>query len=152
MTESETPNFTDKTDSVLACQHLQKIYDQGPQQITVLKDINLDIKRGERIAIIGSSGSGKSTLLNLLGGLDIPSAGEVWVAGKQLSQLDDNARGLLRNRHLGFVDAQEFILHLVSTEADCGNDGGQLWLFGCVFWPLHFRHRIVWPIWLSPPL
>lgn len=89
--------------NVLTCSNLQKYYNQGPQRVDVLKDVNLAVKKGERIAIIGSSGSGKSTLLNLLGGLDQPTIGEVCVAGKNLSDLDDNARGYLRNRHLGFV-------------------------------------------------
>lgn len=88
---------------VLACEHLQKNYDEGPQQVQVLKDINLSIYKGERVAIIGSSGSGKSTLLNLLGGLDLPTGGKVRLAGKALDSLDENARGLLRNRYLGFV-------------------------------------------------
>jgi len=88
---------------VLACEHVQKNYDEGPQQVQVLKDINLSISKGERIAIVGSSGSGKSTLLNLLGGLDVPTAGKVWVAGQALDSLDENIRGQLRNRYLGFV-------------------------------------------------
>ena len=88
---------------VLACEHLQKTYSEGPQQVQVLRDINLQVNSGERVAIIGSSGSGKSTLLNLLGGLDIPSSGEVWVGGQSLINLDENSRGLLRNRYLGFV-------------------------------------------------
>ncbi|MGH1484970.1 MAG: lipoprotein-releasing ABC transporter ATP-binding protein LolD [Cellvibrionaceae bacterium] len=89
--------------TVLACEHLKKVYSEGPQQVQVLRDINLKVNRGERVAIIGSSGSGKSTLLNLLGGLDIPSSGEAWVGGQSLANLDENARGLLRNRYLGFV-------------------------------------------------
>lgn len=87
----------------LACLNLKKSYHQGPQQVEVLQGVNLEVKQGERLAIIGSSGSGKSTLLNLLGGLDQPTAGEIWVAGEKLSDLNDNARGYLRNRHLGFV-------------------------------------------------
>jgi ABC-type lipoprotein export system ATPase subunit len=59
--------------------------------------------RGERLAVIGSSGSGKSTLLHLLGGLDTPTAGSVWVAGQELSRLGDAGRGRLRNRWLGFI-------------------------------------------------
>lgn len=92
-----------KPSTVLACTHLQKTYDEGPQKVQVLKGVDLHIERGERVAIIGSSGSGKSTLLNLLGGLDRASSGDVWVAGNYLAQLDDNARGRLRNQHLGFV-------------------------------------------------
>ena len=88
---------------VLACEHLQKVYQEGPQHVEVLKSINLAVEAGERVAIIGSSGSGKSTLLNLLGGLDTPTAGSVYIGSEELSQLDENTRGQLRNRYLGFV-------------------------------------------------
>jgi len=88
---------------VLECRDLCKSYQQGPQQLTVLDRINLQVARGERIAIVGSSGSGKSTLLNLLGGLDSPSSGSVEVQGNALSQLDEKKRSALRNRTLGFV-------------------------------------------------
>ena len=89
--------------AVISCRHLSKIYTQGPQQVEVLTDINLNVMPGERIAIVGSSGSGKTTLLNMLGGLDMPSGGEIDVAGQALSALSDKERGLLRNRYLGFV-------------------------------------------------
>jgi lipoprotein-releasing system ATP-binding protein len=88
---------------VIACKDLGKVYQEGPQEIQVLHNTQLSLARGERLAIIGSSGAGKSTLLNLLGGLDTPSSGEVRVAGQLLSVLDDDARGRLRNKHLGFV-------------------------------------------------
>jgi len=89
--------------AVLSCEHLQKTYSQGPQVVEVLRDINLQVLPGDQIAIVGSSGSGKTTLLNLLGGLDLPSAGAVHVAGKNLALVDDTQRGLLRNKYLGFV-------------------------------------------------
>lgn len=69
----------------------------------VLRGVNLQVSRGERIAIVGSSGSGKTTLLNLLGGLDLPTKGKVTIAGKDLAQVNETERGLLRNKHLGFV-------------------------------------------------
>ncbi|HEN8802046.1 MULTISPECIES: lipoprotein-releasing ABC transporter ATP-binding protein LolD [unclassified Pseudomonas] len=89
--------------AVLSCRNLGKSYDEGPESVKVLSGLNLELHAGERIAIVGSSGSGKSTLLNLLGGLDRPSQGSVWLAGEELSALGERARGLLRNRELGFV-------------------------------------------------
>lgn len=88
---------------VISCRHLRKIYTQGPQQVEVLTDINLDVQPGECVAIVGSSGSGKTTLLNMLGGLDTPSGGEIQVAGQDLASLGERQRGQLRNRYLGFV-------------------------------------------------
>lgn len=88
---------------VLECRHLGKTYTQGPQDVRVLEDVNLQVRTGERIAIVGSSGSGKTTLLNLLGGLDTPSAGEVFLAGRGLSAFNERERGHMRNRYLGFV-------------------------------------------------
>lgn len=89
--------------AVVACRHLAKTYLEGPEPITVLQDINFSIGPGEQAAIVGASGSGKSTLLHLLGGLDIPTAGSVYVTGQDMSKLSENARGLLRNETLGFV-------------------------------------------------
>lgn len=92
-----------KQTAVIACTHLAKTYLEGPEPVRVLSDINFAIHPGEQVAIVGASGSGKSTLLHLLGGLDVPSAGSVYVDGHDMSKLNENARGLLRNRTLGFV-------------------------------------------------
>ena len=89
--------------AVLSCRNLGKSYDEGPQSVVVLEDLQLELHPGERVAIVGSSGSGKSTLLNMLGGLDTPSTGSVWLAGEELSALNEKERGVLRNRSLGFV-------------------------------------------------
>ncbi|HZJ91620.1 MAG TPA: lipoprotein-releasing ABC transporter ATP-binding protein LolD [Thiopseudomonas sp.] len=89
--------------AVLECRKLGKSYSEGPADVQVLQGVELLLKPGERVAIIGSSGSGKTTLLNMLGGLDTPSTGSVWLAGEELSALSEKKRGLLRNRALGFV-------------------------------------------------
>ncbi|MDC6625580.1 ATP-binding cassette domain-containing protein, partial [Leclercia adecarboxylata] len=92
-----------QTQAVLSCRNLGKRYEQGPESVEVLAGLQLELFPGQRVAIVGSSGSGKSTLLNLLGGLDTPSEGSVWLAGEELSALNEKDRGLLRNRALGFV-------------------------------------------------
>jgi lipoprotein-releasing system ATP-binding protein len=90
-------------DPVLSCSGLSKRYQDGSRAVQVLQGVDLSLQAGERIAIIGRSGSGKSTLLNLLGGLDLPSAGEVFVSGTAMATMDERARSRWRNRHLGFV-------------------------------------------------
>jgi lipoprotein-releasing system ATP-binding protein len=78
-------------------------YRQGDTVVPVLRGVSLCVAQGERVAIVGSSGAGKSTLLHLLGGLDLPDSGDVWVDGEDLTRLGDKARGQMRNRRLGFV-------------------------------------------------
>ena len=87
--------------SIIQCQALCKTY--SGLDVAVLNGIDLNINKGEQIAIVGESGSGKSTLLHLLGGLDAPTSGLVELSGKQLSQLSETEKGLLRNKSLGFV-------------------------------------------------
>lgn len=88
---------------VLICHQLSKSYQTGEAQADVFRDINLQVRKGEHLAIVGASGSGKSTLLHLMGGLDMPTTGEVTVMGQALRSLSETARGRLRNEHLGFV-------------------------------------------------
>ncbi len=88
---------------VLVCQQLEKSFDEGPRTVHVLKGVDFELAQGERVAIIGNSGSGKTTLLHLMGGLDVPTRGQVFVRGTDISRLSAAQRGYLRNRHLGFV-------------------------------------------------
>ena len=88
---------------VLEVQGLSKTFRQGPLEVEVLRDVNFRVGAGERIAIVGASGSGKSTLLHCVGGLERPSSGSLRWLGQEVGRLSENKRGLLRNRHLGFV-------------------------------------------------
>ena len=88
---------------VLSSRGLAKRFVEGGNTVEVLNGVDLEVMPGDRVAIVGASGSGKTTLLQLLGGLDLPTAGSVSVQGRELSVLDDAERGRLRNRALGFV-------------------------------------------------
>ena len=90
-------------DVLLQCRGLTKRFHEGLLDVTVLQGVDLDVRRGETLAIVGTSGSGKSTLLHLLGGLDAPTSGSVELCGQALAGLNAAEQGRLRNRHLGFV-------------------------------------------------
>jgi lipoprotein-releasing system ATP-binding protein len=90
------------SDAVLSCRNLKKTY-HGPAPVEVLRGVDLDVRRAERIAIMGRSGSGKSTLLHVLGGLDSPTQGEVRVNGRLFSAMGEAERGRVRNATLGFI-------------------------------------------------
>ena len=89
--------------AVVRAEGLNKTFAEAGRTLEVLRSVNLEIASGDRVAIVGSSGSGKTTLLQLLGGLDDPTAGAVWIDGRNIHELDQVERGRLRNRALGFV-------------------------------------------------
>ena len=89
--------------TVVACRDLRKIFYQGKVEVPVLMGVTMEVNAGERVAIVGASGSGKSTLLHLLGGLDVPTAGEIRVLGQDIRKQTEAERGETRNRALGFV-------------------------------------------------
>ncbi len=95
---------------VLSASELGKVYSDGRRDVTVLNQLDLNVSAGEWLAIVGVSGAGKSTLLNLLGGLDVPSAGEVLVAGRSLAALSEDERSRWRNQQLGFVFQMHHLL------------------------------------------
>ena len=89
--------------AVVSCQKLVKHFVEGDSAVEVLNGVDLSVAAGERVAVVGASGSGKSTLLHLLGGLDTPTSGEVFVDGQAISTMTDAHRGQVRNRAIGFV-------------------------------------------------
>ncbi len=91
------------SEAVLWAQGLSRRFHEGVIDVTVLQDIDLQVRPGETLAVVGTSGSGKSTLLHLLGGLDTPTNGSVRLLGQNLAGLDASALGRLRNQHLGFI-------------------------------------------------
>lgn len=89
--------------AILTGKNITKTYQDGKTTTNVLNHLDISINSGERIAIVGTSGSGKSTLLHILGGLDVPTSGEVWLHGQRINDLNETQRGELRNQHLGFI-------------------------------------------------
>ncbi len=94
---------TEMATPVLECRSVARRFSEGRTVLEVLSDVSLRVAEAERVAIIGASGSGKTTLLQILGGLDHPDEGEVYVGGEAMHRSDEAARGMLRNRYIGFV-------------------------------------------------
>ena len=100
-------NISTKTaESIILFKGVQKYYVVGKEQQLVIKGIDIDIKKGETVALLGKSGSGKSTMLNILGLLDAPTAGEYYLNGKEISKYNDNDRAEIRNKTFGFIFQQ----------------------------------------------
>jgi putative ABC transport system ATP-binding protein len=88
---------------VIVTEALWKTYEMGAEQVHALRGLDIEIRKGEYCAIMGPSGSGKSTLMNLIGCLDTPSSGKYWLAGRLVSELDDDELAYIRNKEIGFV-------------------------------------------------
>ncbi len=95
--------YTIDGEVVMHAQALTKRFHEGPLDVNVLRGVDLRVHKGQTLAIVGASGSGKSTLLHLMGGLDLPSSGQVTLFGQDMSRLSATAKGRMRNKHLGFV-------------------------------------------------
>ena len=88
---------------LISIEHLNKTYIMGAEKVEALKDVSINIEKGEYVALMGPSGSGKSTLMNLLGCLDSPSRGQYWLNGKEVSTMEDSELAEVRNKDIGFV-------------------------------------------------
>ncbi|MGH7698932.1 MAG: ABC transporter ATP-binding protein [Gemmatimonadales bacterium] len=88
---------------IILTHKLARDYEMGAEMVRALRGVNVQIRRNEYVAIMGPSGSGKSTLMNLIGCLDTPTAGEYWLSGQKVSDLDDDALARIRNEEIGFV-------------------------------------------------
>ena len=88
---------------IIHSQQLGMTYNDGSLSVNVLQGVNLVIEDAQRLAIVGTSGSGKSSLLHLLGGLEMPTEGSVWIDGQEMSGVSDKRRGEIRNKYIGFV-------------------------------------------------
>src|SRR6187431_2735008 len=109
---SDARLILERMDTVLAAERLGKQVSSPEGTLAILADVTLEVRRGESVAVVGASGAGKSTLLALLAGLDEPTSGRVWLAGADLTALDEDGRARLRAERVGFV-FQSF--HLVPS-------------------------------------
>ena len=103
------------TVEILKIKDLRKIYGVGETQVNALNGIDLTVKRGEFVAIVGSSGSGKTTFLNMVGGLDVPTSGEIIVDQKKIQELSDDELTVFRRRKIGFIFQQYNLIQMLSV-------------------------------------
>lgn len=88
---------------ILKVEHLSKVYGTGNAQVVALNDVSFSVKKGEFVAIIGPSGSGKSTLLHMIGGVDSPTSGKIWIEGTDLYSLSESKQAIFRRRQIGLI-------------------------------------------------
>lgn len=100
---------------ILKIKELKKIYGTGETQVKALDGINLTVERGEFVAVVGSSGSGKTTFLNMVGGLDIPTSGEIIVDQKKIQELSDDELTVFRRRKIGFIFQQYNLIQMLNV-------------------------------------
>ena len=103
-------DHTGGTEALIELRHIHKIYYLGGEEVRANDDINLEINRGEFVAIVGKSGSGKTTLMNIIGALDVPTDGEYYLGGEDVAAMDDRQLARIRNRMIGFVFQQYNLL------------------------------------------
>jgi putative ABC transport system ATP-binding protein len=108
------------SEPIIRVRGLQKTYQSGDVPVHALRGVDLDVKRGEFLAVIGPSGSGKTTLFHILGGLAPPTAGEVWIDGQELRQMSDSARTEMRQRRIGFVFQKYNLLPTLTANDNIG--------------------------------
>ncbi len=101
---------------IVKMEHVTKIYGEGNTRVWGLDDVNLTIKKGEVVAVVGASGSGKSTLLHVMGGVDTPNAGNVIVDGKDITRLTDEEMSVFRRRKIGFVFQAYHLIPVLTVE------------------------------------
>ena len=101
---------------ILQLNHVYKNYSRGKNEVPVLKDICLEVDKGEYLAIMGPSGSGKTTLMNLIGCLDVPTQGEYILDGRRIDEMDDNALAEIRNKYIGFVFQNFYLLPKMTAQ------------------------------------
>ncbi|RDU22482.1 ABC transporter ATP-binding protein [Anaerosacchariphilus polymeriproducens] len=100
---------------ILKVDNIEKTYGDGYNEVKALKGLSFVVEKGEFVAISGSSGSGKSTLLNILGGLDNPSKGKVWIAGKNLERIYREEKTIFRRKNIGFIFQQFNLIHILNV-------------------------------------
>ena len=106
--------------NIIEIERLEKSFDIGDSKVKILKDINLQIQKGDFVCIMGASGSGKTTLLQLLGGLDIPSVGSIRVDGTEISTLKEKELALFRRHKIGFIFQQFNLIPVFNAEENVG--------------------------------